>query len=360
MVNQKIVKVGKCQLGRKNHIYLQSMTTTKTANIGETVKQILQLEKIGCELIRVAVLDFDDAKAISQIKPQINIPIIADIHFNYKLALLAIENGADKIRLNPGNIDKPEQIAEIVQACQKYQIPIRIGVNEGSLPSFVRKKYPNRLTPHAMILGLNYYLDVFRKLNFDNLVVSLKSSDPELTYKTYLLASKKLPYPLHIGVTEAGPLIDGCIKTTLGLAPLLKKGIGATMRISINDDPCYEIMIAKKLLRELHIRNDIPELIACPTCGRLQYDIFAIVKEMDQYLMQHSLKIRVAMMGCSVNGVGEASHADLGFFACANDKAMIYLHNKYLKTVHKDEIISTLKTLIQTHFLNKEQLLKSN
>ena len=329
------INVGGIQIGGQNKVIIQSMTNTKTKDVEATVKQILALEKVGCEIIRVAVLDIEDANAIAQIKKQIHIPLVADIHFNGDFAIAAVKAGADKIRLNPGNLEKEEKIKEIVNLCKEKHIPIRIGINGGSL----NKKYTR--CPENMIKSAWDHVRILEALDFHDIALSFKSSDPEECIKAYELASKEFPYPLHLGVTEAGGLLNSAIKSSVALGQLLMQGIGDTIRISISDDPIEEIKVAKKLLRACKIRKDIPNLVSCPTCGRIQYDMLPIVKQMEEYLETINKDITVAIMGCAVNGPGEAKEADVGV-AGGKDSAILIKHGEVIRPIPQDKIFETL------------------
>ena len=329
------IKVGNIQIGGQNKVIIQSMTNTKTKDIDATVKQILTLEKVGCEIIRVAVLDLQDAQAIAEIKKQIHIPLVADIHFNGDFAIAAIKAGADKVRLNPGNLKDQSKIEEIVNLCKEKHIPIRIGINGGSL----NKKYTR--CPENMIKSAWDHVRILEALDFHDIALSFKSSDPEECIKAYELASKEFPYPLHLGVTEAGGLLNSAIKSSIALGQLLREGIGDTIRISISDDPVEEIKVAKKLLRAVKLRNDVPNLVSCPTCGRIQYDMLPIVKQMEDYLETINKNITVAVMGCAVNGPGEAKEADIGV-AGGKDSAILIKHGQIVRPIPQDKIVETL------------------
>ena len=338
--NTRKITVGGVQIGGQNKVVIQSMTNTKTKDVEATVRQIKALEKVGCEIIRVAILDIDDARAVKEIKKQISIPLVSDIHFNPDFAIEAIKAGTDKIRLNPGNIEDENKIKEIVELCKERQIPIRIGINAGSL----NKKYKH--SEEAMIESAKDHLRILEALDFHDICLSFKSSDPLECIKAYRLASETFPYPLHLGVTEAGGLINSAIKSSLALGNLLLDGIGDTIRISISDDPIEEVKIAKKLLRACKLKLDVPNLISCPTCGRIQYDMLPIVKEMEEYLESVNKNVTVAIMGCPVNGPQEASRADIGV-AGAKDSAILFKKGQIVKTIAQDEIVSTLKEEIE-------------
>lgn len=339
-IQTRPINVGGVQIGGQNKVVIQSMTNTKTKNVKDTVDQILRLEEAGCEIIRVAILDMDDAKAISAIKKQIHIPIVCDIHFNPDFALEAIRQGTDKIRLNPGNIEDEEKIKEIVNLCKEKHIPIRIGINAGSL----NKKYTH--SEEAMIESAKDHLRILESLDFHDICLSFKSSDPLECIKAYKLASKTFPYPLHLGVTEAGGLLNSTIKSSLALGNLLLDGIGDTIRISISDDPVEEVKVAKKLLKACDLKKDVANLISCPTCGRIQYDMLPIVKEMETYLESVNKDISVAIMGCPVNGPLEAKRADIGV-AGGKDSAILFKKGEIVRTIPQDQIINVLKEEIE-------------
>ena len=336
------VSVGGVQIGGQDHVVIQSMTNTKTKDVQATVEQISKLEDAGCEIIRVAILDMEDAKAVKQIKEQIHIPLVCDIHFNPDFALEAIRSGTDKIRLNPGNIEDEDKIKEIVRLCKERHVPIRIGINAGSL----NKKYKH--SEEAMIESAKDHLRILESLDFHDICLSFKSSDPLECIKAYKLAAETFPYPLHLGVTEAGGLLNSTIKSSLALGNLLLDGIGDTIRISISDDPIEEIRVAKKLLRACGLRRNVANLISCPTCGRIQYDMLPIVKEMEAYLDTVDKDISVAIMGCPVNGPQEASRADIGV-AGGKDQAILFKKGQIVRSIPQDEIISVLKQEIEKY-----------
>lgn len=335
------VQVGNLTIGGNNHVVIQSMCNTKTKNVEATIKQINALEQAGCELVRVAVFDKEDAYAIKEIKKGIHIPLVADIHFDYKLALIAIESGIDKVRINPGNIGSIEKIKAVVDACKEKHIPIRIGVNGGSLEKEILEKY-GEPTPEGMVESAMKHVKILEDLDFHDIVISLKSSNTMLTIKAYELASKTFPYPLHVGVTEAGTALGGTIKSALGIGTLLYEGIGNTIRVSLSDDPVEEIKVAKILLKELGLLKGVPTLVSCPTCGRIQYDLIPIAKEMEDFLKDIHLDITVAIMGCAVNGPGEARHADIGI-AGGVGEGLLIKHGKIVKRVKQEDMVQTLK-----------------
>ena len=337
----RCVQVGNLTIGGNNHVVIQSMCNTKTKNVEATIKQINALEQAGCELVRVAVFDKEDAYAIKEIKKEIHIPLVADIHFDYKLALIAIESGIDKVRINPGNIGSIEKVKAVVDACKEKHIPIRIGVNGGSLEKEILEKY-GEPTPEGMVESAMKHVKILEDLDFHDIVISLKSSNTMLTIKAYELASKTFPYPLHVGVTEAGTALGGTIKSSLGIGTLLYEGIGNTIRVSLSDDPVEEIKVAKILLKELGLLKGVPTLVSCPTCGRIQYDLIPIAKEMEDFLKDIHLDITVAIMGCAVNGPGEARHADIGI-AGGVGEGLLIKHGEIVKRVKQEDMVQTLK-----------------
>ena len=335
------VQVGNLTIGGNNHVVIQSMCNTKTKNVEATIKQINALEQAGCELVREAVFDKEDAYAIKEIKKGIHIPLVADIHFDYKLALIAIESGIDKVRINPGNIGSIEKVKAVVDACKEKHIPIRIGVNGGSLEKEILEKY-GEPTPEGMVESAMKHVKILEDLDFHDIVISLKSSNTMLTIKAYELASKTFPYPLHVGVTEAGTALGGTIKSSLGIGTLLYEGIGNTIRVSLSDDPVEEIKVAKILLKELGLLKGVPTLVSCPTCGRIQYDLIPIAKEMEDFLKDIHLDITVAIMGCAVNGPGEARHADIGI-AGGVGEGLLIKHGEIVRRVKQEDMVQTLK-----------------
>ena len=335
------VQVGNLTIGGNNHVVIQSMCNTKTKDVEATIKQINALQQAGCELVRVAVFDKEDAYAIKEIKKGIHIPLVADIHFDYKLALIAIESGIDKVRINPGNIGSIEKVKAVVDACKEKHIPIRIGVNGGSLEKDILEKY-GEPTPEGMVESAMKHVKILEDLDFHDIVISLKSSNTMLTIKAYELASKTFPYPLHVGVTEAGTALGGTVKSALGIGTLLYEGIGNTIRVSLSDDPVEEIKVAKILLKELGLLKGVPTLVSCPTCGRIQYDLIPIAKEMEDFLKDIHLDITVAIMGCAVNGPGEARHADIGI-AGGVGEGLLIKHGEIVKRVKQEDMVQTLK-----------------
>jgi (E)-4-hydroxy-3-methylbut-2-enyl-diphosphate synthase len=340
MQNTKEIKIGNVFIGGNHPIVIQSMTNTPTKDIKSTVNQIKQLENIGCQIIRVAILDFDDALAIKEIKKYINIPIVADIHFDYKLAIAAIEAGADKIRINPGNIGNAEKVHQVVLKAQEYNIPIRIGINSGSIEKELLEKYQGP-TPEAMLESITKHIELLESFNFTNIVLSIKSTSIENTIKTNRLLKQHFNYPIHIGLTESGTVQSGAIRSSYALGVLLNEQIGDTIRVSLNGDPVHEIPVCKEILA-MHGLYVKPTLICCPTCGRTQYNMVPIVNEIEAFLNTINANIVVAIMGCVVNGPGEARHADIGI-AGGNKEAVLFKHGQIVRKIKEENIIEELK-----------------
>ena len=336
----KNIQVGNINIGGTNEVSIQSMTNTKTKNVEETVKQILELEQAGCQIIRVACLDLEDAEAISEIKKRIHMPIVADIHFDYKIALKAIEAGVDKVRINPGNIGDKDKVKQVVEACKKNNIPIRIGVNAGSLEKDLLVE--GKPTAKAMVESARRHVKILEELDFYDICISLKASDLDLCIDAYREAAKAFQYPLHLGITEAGTAFSGTIKSSIGLGIMLKEGIGNTIRVSLSDDPLEEIKVAKEILKNCGLYNNSPTLIACPTCGRTQIDLIPIAKEVEEFLSTINSNITVAVMGCAVNGPGEARNADIGI-AGGIDEGLLFKKGEIIKKVPQKEIVNVLK-----------------
>lgn len=337
----RAIKVGNLTIGGNDEVIIQSMTNTKTKDVAATVKQINELANAGCQLVRLAVLNMDDALAIKDIKAQVNVPLVADIHFDYRLALQAIESGIDKIRINPDNIGSIDKVKLVVEACKKKHIPIRIGVNGGSLEKEILEKY-GKPTAKGMIDSAKKHVEILESLDFYDICISLKSSNTLLTIEAYQLASETFPYPLHIGVTEAGTKLGGTIKSSLGIGTILYQGIGNTIRVSLSDSPVEEIKVAKTLLKELELIDNVPTLVSCPTCGRIQYDLIPIAKEIEDFLNTINANITVAIMGCAVNGPGEAKHADIGIAGGINEGLLIK-KGQIIRKVKQENIVDELK-----------------
>ncbi len=337
----KHIKVGSYTIGHQNKIIIQSMTNTKTKDVEATVHQIKSLLTNGCEIVRLAVLDMEDAKAIKEIIKEVKCPLVADIHFNYRLAIAAIEAGVDKVRINPGNIGGKENVIAVVNKCKEYNVPIRIGINSGSLEKSLLEKY-NGPCPEAMIESAQHQVDLLESLDFEEIILSFKSSDVQMTIEAYQLAAKTFKYPLHIGVTEAGTLLYSAIKSSAALGVLIHQGIGDTIRVSVSDDPVEEMKIVKQLLKAFDLMDDVPDLISCPTCGRLQYDMLPYVKEIEEFLSSINSNLTVAVMGCAVNGPQEASRADIGI-AGGKNEGLLFKKGKLIKKVPQNQIVETLK-----------------
>lgn len=335
------IMVGNVQIGGQNKVVIQSMCNTKTKNVEETVNQILALEKVGCEIIRVACLDIEDAKAIKEIKEKIHIPIVADIHYDYRIALESINSGVDKVRINPGNIGTEERVKAVVDKCKEKNIPIRIGVNAGSLEKDLLEKY-GKPTAKAMVESAKRHIDILEKLNFYDYALSLKASNLDLCIEAYEEAAKQFKCPLHLGITESGTEFSGTIKSSIGLGYMLRKGIGDTIRVSLSDDPIKEIKVAKEILKDCTLYSKVPTLVACPTCGRTQIDLIPIAKKIEEFLQTIESNITVAVMGCSVNGPGEARETDIGI-AGGIKEGLLFKKGKIIKKVKQEEIVEELK-----------------
>lgn len=339
------IYVGKVGIGGNNPISVQSMTNTDTRNVEATVKQILELEKAGCDIVRVAVPDFDAAEAIKLIKKRVNIPIIADIHFDYRLALSSIKNGVDGLRINPGNIGSKEKVKEIVNACRERNIPIRIGVNSGSIKPEIIEKF-NGINEDSMVYSALEHVRILEDLNYFNVKISLKATDVALTVKAYKKAAEVLDYPFHIGITESGTPWTGTIKSAIGIGSLLLMGIGDTIRVSLTGNPVEEVIVGKQILRTLGLLRDKIEIISCPTCGRTQIDLINLVKKVEEKIGNISKPLKIAIMGCAVNGPGEAKEADLGI-AGGKGCALIFKKGEIIKKVQEDKLLDELMKEIE-------------
>ncbi|MBP5595468.1 MAG: flavodoxin-dependent (E)-4-hydroxy-3-methylbut-2-enyl-diphosphate synthase [Pseudobutyrivibrio sp.] len=341
-MNTKEVKIGNRVIGGGNPILIQSMCNTKTQDVDATVTQILELEKAGCDIIRVAVPDMEAAKALSEIKKQIHIPLVADIHFDYRLAIAAIENGADKIRINPGNIGSIDRIKAVVEAAKAKNIPIRVGVNSGSLEKDLVEKYGG-VTAEGLVESALDKVKIIEDLGYDNLVISIKSSDVMMCVKAHELIADKTEHPLHVGITEAGTVTAGNIKSACGLAMILSQGIGDTIRVSLTGAPIEEIKSAKLILRTLGLRKGGIEVVSCPTCGRTQIDLIGLANKVENMVEEFSdLNIKVAVMGCVVNGPGEAKEADLGV-AGGIGEGLLIKHGEIVKKLPEDQLLDALR-----------------
>ncbi len=330
----KKTKAGNVQIGHQNKVVIQSMTNTKTGDFTKTLQQIKQLHHLGCELVRISILDIEDLKVIKKLVDNAPCPLIADIHYNYLFAIKCLEQGIQKIRINPDNIGTKEQLKEIIKYAKKYKATIRIGINEGS----IKKK----LTVKQIINNLKNHIKFFEQNKFYDIVVSLKSSDPYKTEQLYLLASKTINYPLHLGVTEAGPKEDAIIKSTIGLSNLIKKGIGDTIRISISGNPLNEPIICKKLLNNLGLNQQIVNIISCPTCGRLLFSFEKLLNLVNEFCNANPKKVNVAIMGCSVNGIEECKNADIGFYGLKN-QCKLYFKGKDIGIYSENKIFNEFK-----------------
>lgn len=342
---KRVVNVGTVPVGGEHPVSIQSMTNTDTRDVGATVAQIRRLEAAGCEIIRVAVPDMEAAEAVSAIKKQIHIPLVCDIHFDYRLALECMKNGADKIRINPGNIGSKERVQQVVELAKSTQTPIRIGVNGGSLERELLQKYGGP-TADALVESALRHVEILDGLNFTDVIVSIKVSDVPTMLAAYRKFDRLTDIPTHIGVTEAGTLRGGLVKSAVGIGALLAEGIGNTMRVSLTADPVEEIRAAKDILRVLGLRKQGPELVSCPTCGRTQIDLIPIANEVERRLAKVEKNIKVAVMGCAVNGPGEAREADIGI-AGGNGEGLIFRHGKILRKVPEAELIDALMQEIE-------------
>ncbi len=344
-MKSKKIKIGSLFIGGGESIKIQSMCNTRTADVKSTVAQITALEDAGCEIIRVAVPDMESALAIEKIKKNIHIPLVADIHFDYRLAVAAMKSGVDKIRINPGNIGSEQGIKEVVTLAREMNIPIRIGVNSGSIEKEILEKYSHP-TAEGMVESAKKHIDILNKYDFDDIVISLKASSVNLTIDAYRLMSERFGYPLHLGVTEAGTFLGGAVKSAVGIGSLLKDGIGDTIRVSLTDDPVNEIIVAKEILKALDLKSTGARLVSCPTCGRTSIDLIGLAKRVDDYIRDIDLPITVAVMGCVVNGPGEAREADIGI-AGGKGEGLLFKKGKIIKKVKEEELFDALKYEIE-------------
>lgn len=349
----RAVRVGDLTIGGSNEVIMQSMCTTKTADVKATVAEILRLEEAGCQLVRVTVNNKEAAEAIKEIKKQIHIPLVSDIHFDHRLALAAIENGIDKVRINPGNIGRREKVEAVVKACKERGIPIRIGVNAGSLENHLLEKY-GYPTPEAMVESALFHINILEELDFNDIIVSLKASDVPMAIAAYSQAAKAFNYPLHLGITEAGTLFTGAVKSAAGIGTLLNMGIGNTLRISLSADPVEEIKVARELLKTFGLITNAATLVSCPTCGRLDIDLFSIANEVEDYIAKIKVPIKVSVLGCAVNGPGEAREADIGI-AGARGEGMLFRYGEMIRKVPEAELLSELKKEIDIIVASYEQ-----
>ncbi len=339
--NTKVITIGDRVIGGGNPILIQSMTNTKTEDVAATVSQIKRLEDAGCDIVRSTVPNTEAARAISAIRKEINIPLVADIHFDYKMAIEAIENGADKIRINPGNIGSREKVAEVVRAARERNIPIRVGVNSGSLEKDIVSKYGG-VTAKGIVESALDKVRMIEECGYDNIVVSIKSSDVLMAIEAHEELAPVCPYPLHVGITESGTLHSGSIKSSVGLGVILHKGIGDTIRVSLTGDPVEEVVCAKHILKTLGLRKGGIEVVSCPTCGRTNIDLIPLANEVEKMAAGYDLDIKVAVMGCAVNGPGEAREADIGI-AGGDKEGLLIRKGKIIRKVPEDDLIPALR-----------------
>ena len=340
----RVIKVGNLSIGGNNPIIIQSMTNTNSADVESTVRQINELEKAGCQLVRMTINNLKAAEAIKEIKKRVNLPLVADIHFDYRLALLAIENGIDKLRINPGNIGSDENVKKVVEAAKEKNIPIRIGVNSGSIEKEILEKY-GKPCVEALVESALYHVKLLEKFNFFDIVISLKSSNVKMMVEAYRKISSLVDYPLHLGVTEAGTKFQGTIKSAIGIGALLVDGIGATLRVSLTENPVEEIKVAKEILKVLDLSDEGVEIISCPTCGRTEIDLIGLAKQVEEEFQNEKNKFKVAVMGCVVNGPGEAREADYGI-AAGKGIGILFKKGKVVKKISEENLLEELKKLI--------------
>lgn len=335
------VKVGNLQIGGNDQVVIQSMATTKTHDVKATVTEINRLAEAGCQIVRVAVPDMRAAEAIPEIKKRITVPLVADIHFDYRLALKAIEGGIDKIRINPVNIGRREKVEAVVKAAKERGIPIRIGVNAGSLEKRILEKY-GYPTADGMVESALYHIGILEELDFHDIIVSLKASDVRLAIEAYQKASSAFGYPLHLGITESGTLFSGTVKSAAGLGAILAQGIGSTLRISLSADPVEEVKVARELLKSFGLAANAATLISCPTCGRIEIDLISIANEIEDYISTIKAPIKVSVLGCAVNGPGEAKEADIGI-AGARGEGLLFRHGEIIRKIPEAQMVEELK-----------------
>ncbi len=340
-MNTKTVQIGDCLIGGKNPIAIQSMTNTKTENVEATVEQILKLEAAGCQIVRCTVPNQKAAEAVRQIKKQIHIPLVADIHFDYQMAIAAMENGADKIRINPGNIGGKEKIEAVIAVAKERNIPIRVGVNSGSLEKELIEKY-HGVTAEGLVESALDKVNIIESFGYDNMVISIKSSDVMMCVKAHEMIAQKTNYPLHVGITESGTIFSGSIKSAIGLGIILNQGIGDTIRVSLTDDPVKEVEAAKIILKTLGLRKGGIEVVSCPTCGRTQIDLIGLATKVEEMTANYDLNLKVAVMGCVVNGPGEAKEADLGI-AGGDGCGVLIKKGEVIKKVEESQLLDALK-----------------
>lgn len=339
------VYVGNVQIGGQSDVVIQSMATTDTRDIDATVSEIERLAEVGCQIVRLAVINEDAAKAIEQIKKRSSLPLVADIHFDYKLALIALESGIDKIRINPGNIGSIEKVQKVVEACRARNVPIRIGVNSGSIEKEILNKYGHP-TAEGLVESALKHVKILEQLDFYDMVISLKASNVPMMIKAYHLMAEKRNYPLHVGVTEAGTIFSGSIKSAVGIGSVLSSGIGDTIRVSLTGEPTEEIKVAKEMLKSLEIRTNEPEIISCPTCGRVQIDLISLANKVEDAIQKIGQPLKVAVMGCAVNGPGEAREADVGV-AGGHGEGLIFRNGEIVRKVKEEELFEELMKEIE-------------
>lgn len=349
----KEVRIGSVTIGGKHPIAIQSMTNTRTEDVAATVAQIRELERAGCEIIRCAVPTMEAAKALSEIKRQIFIPLVADIHFDYRLAIAAMEHGADKIRINPGNIGSKERVRAVVDCARERNLPIRVGVNSGSLEKQLVEKYGG-VTPEALVESALGQVKQIEDMGYDNLVISIKSSNVLLSVRAHELLAGQTSYPLHVGITEAGTVTAGNIKSAIGLGLILHQGIGDTIRVSLTAPPVEEVRSAKLVLRTLGLRQGGIEVVSCPTCGRTKIDLISLTQKVEELVRDYPLKLKVAVMGCAVNGPGEAREADLGI-AGGNGEGILIRKGEILRKVKEQELLDELKKELDALRMRQEE-----
>lgn len=343
MRKTRVIKIGNLYIGGDNPIIIQSMTNTPTEDVEKTVAQIKELENAGCELVRVTVNTELAAEAIKEIKKQITIPLVADIHFDYKLALKAMENGIDKLRINPGNIGDDEKVKLVAEKAKELNIPIRIGVNSGSIEKKILEKY-GRVTSDGMVESAMYHINLLEKYGFNNIIISLKASNVKMMVDAYRKISELVDYPLHLGVTEAGTEFQGTVKSAIGIGSLLVDGIGNTIRVSLTENPVEEIKVAKEILKVLGLRKGV-EIVSCPTCGRTKIDLIGLAKKVEKEFGNIEKNIKIAVMGCIVNGPGEAKEADIGV-AGGVGEGLLFKKGEIIKKVKEEDIIPELKKML--------------
>ena len=356
--NSREIVIGDVKIGGDNPIAIQSMTNTKTEDVEATVGQILQLERAGCDIIRCAVPTMEAAKALKDIKSEIHIPLVADIHFDHKLAIAAVENGADKIRINPGNIGSRERIQAVVDCCKEHKVPIRVGVNSGSLEKELVEEYGG-VTAEGLVRSALEKAELIENMGYDQLVISIKSSDVMMSRRAHELLTEKTDIPLHVGITEAGTVFRGSIKSSVGLGVILYQGIGDTIRVSLTGEPVKEVLAAKEILKSLGLRKDGIEVVSCPTCGRTQIDLIGLAEQVEELVAGYEDKaealgyngksLKIAVMGCVVNGPGEAKEADLGI-AGGIGEGLLFKHGEIIKKLPEDQLLDALREEIDRLF----------